>query len=153
MARFHEGVSLWWAHGSHAQAPPVTASPEFCAHLVDLMSGLGPVSVRRMFGGAGLYHAGAMFALVFEDTLYLKVDGRNRADFESAGMGAFTYDSDGGPVSMSYYEAPPEAMEDAEVMRAWALKAVDAALGAKAARRSAKKNRPDRRKPRRRRGV
>jgi len=128
----------------------VTASPAFCAHLVDLMSGLGPVSVRRMFGGAGLYHGGAMFALVFEDTLYLKVDGRNRADFESAGMGAFTYRADGGPISMSYYEAPPEAMEDAEVMRAWALKAVDAALGAKAARRGGRKSPPKKRKPRRR---
>jgi DNA transformation protein len=117
----------------------VTASPEFCAHLVDLLSGLGPVTVRRMFGGAGLYHGGAMFALVFEDTLYLKADHRNRADFESAGMGAFTYEAEGGPISMSYYEAPPEAIEDAEIMRAWALKAVDAALGAKAARTAAKK--------------
>ena len=113
----------------------MTASPEFCAHLVDLLSRLGPVSVRRMFGGAGLYHGGAMFALVFEDTLYLKVDDRNRPDFEAAGMGAFTYDTDSGRISMSYYEAPPEAMEDGELMRDWAKKSLDAALAAKSARR------------------
>ncbi len=123
----------------------MTASPEFCAHLVDLLSALGPVSVRRMFGGAGLYHAGAMFALVFEDTLYLKVDDRNRPDFVAAGMGAFTYDTDSGQISMSYYEAPPEAMEDAETMCGWARKSVDAALSAKAARRKPRK-RPTARK-------
>jgi DNA transformation protein len=116
----------------------MTASPEFCAHLVDLLSALGPVSVRRMFGGAGLYHRGAMFALVFDDTLYLKTDARNRPDFDAAGMGAFTYETDGGEIRMSYCEAPPEAMEDAEIMREWAVKAVDAALGAKAARRQPK---------------
>ncbi len=113
----------------------MTASPEFCAHLVDLLSRLGPVSVRRMFGGAGLYHGGVMFALVFEDTLYLKVDDRNRPDFEAAGMGAFTYDTDSGQISMSYYEAPPETMEDGELMRSWARKSLDAALAAKSARR------------------
>lgn len=112
----------------------MTASPAFCAHLIDLMSGFGPVAVRRMFGGAGLYHGGVMFALVFEDTLYLKVDGRNRPDFEAAGMGAFTYEGDSGQVAMSYYEAPPEAMEDAELMRDWARRAYAAALGAKAAK-------------------
>ncbi|MGQ0677985.1 MAG: TfoX/Sxy family protein [Rhodospirillales bacterium] len=127
----------------------MTASPAFCAHLVDLMSGLGPISVRRMFGGAGLYHLGAMFALVFDDTLYLKVDDLNRPDFEEAGMGAFTYDAGGGPISMSYYQAPPEAMEDGELMRAWALKAVAAALGAKAARRKAA---PRAQKPAKKRG-
>lgn len=113
----------------------MTASPEFCSHLVDLLSSLGTVSVRRMFGGAGLYHGGAMFALVFEDTLYLKVDDRNRPDFAAAGMAPFTYDTDSGQISMSYFEAPPEAMEDAELMRAWAQKSVAAALAAKSARR------------------
>lgn len=122
----------------------MTASPEFCAHLVDLLSSLGPVSIRRMFGGAGLYHGGAMFALVFEDTLYLKVDDRNRPDFAAAGMAPFTYDTDSGQISMSYYEAPPEAMEDAELMRAWAQNSVAAALAAKSARRKShsKPNKP-----------
>ena len=122
----------------------MTASPEFCAHLVDLLSSLGTVSVRRMFGGAGLYHGGAMFALVFEDTLYLKADDRNRPDFAAAGMAPFTYDTDSGRISMSYYEAPPEAMEDAELMRAWAQKSVAAALAAKSARR---KSQPKPKKP------
>lgn len=136
----------------------MSASPEFYAHLVDLLSRLGPVSVRRMFGGAGLYHGGVMFALVFEDTLYLKVDDRNRADFAAAGMGPFTYDTDSGEISMSYYEAPPEAMEDGEMMRDWARKSLDAALAAKTARRKPgpKTDKPTRKarkgKPKQRRG-
>ena len=126
----------------------MTASPAFCAHLVDLMAAFGPVSVRRMFGGAGLYHDGAMFALVFDDTLYFKVDDRNRPDFEAAGMGAFTYEGDSGPVAMSFYQAPPDVMEDAELMRDWVRRAYEAALGAKAAKAKAKSAANPRRKPR-----
>lgn len=119
----------------------MTASPAFCAHLIDLMAGFGPVSLRRMFGGAGLYHGGVMFALVFDDTLYFKVDDRNRPAFEAAGMAAFTYEGDKGPVAMSFYEAPPDAMEDAEMMRDWVRGAYEAALGAKAAKASIKARR------------
>ena len=116
----------------------MTASPAFCAHLVDLMAAFGLVSVRRMFGGAGFYHNGAMFALVFDDTLYFKVDDRNRPDFEAAGMEAFTYEGDSGTVAMSFYQAPPDAMEDAELMRDWVRGAYEAALGAKAAKAKAR---------------
>ncbi len=36
------------------------------------MAGFGPVAVKRMFGGAGIYRDGLMFALVADDVLYLK---------------------------------------------------------------------------------
>ena len=44
-------------------------------YLRDLFSSFRPVTVRRMFGGAGLYADGVMFALWSSGgTLYLKVD-------------------------------------------------------------------------------
>ena len=42
-------------------------SDEFSDFVVDQLSGWGDVSVRRMFGGAGLYCEGVMFGLIADD--------------------------------------------------------------------------------------
>ena len=52
----------------------VKTSDMFVEYVVDQLSTWGEVSVRRMFGGAGLYHKGTMFGLIAEDIAYLKVD-------------------------------------------------------------------------------
>ena len=112
----------------------MTASREFCDYLVDLLRGFGPISIRRMFGGAGVYRDGLMFALIAYDTLYLKVDDETRPAFERAGMGPFTYEGKSEPVTMSYFQTPAEAMEDAELLTDWARGAYAAALRAKGAK-------------------
>jgi len=105
--------------------------PEFVHHCVDLLRGLGAISPRRMFSGWGIFVQGRMFALIFDETLYLKVDDANRAAFESEGLPPFTYEGrTGGTVEMPYRQAPPEAMEDPVEMRPWAQGAIDAALRA-----------------------
>ena len=48
-----------------------------------------------MFGGAGVYCDGVMFALVPRDTLYFRVDDGNRAAYEAEGLEPFTYDGKG----------------------------------------------------------
>jgi DNA transformation protein len=83
-----------------------------------------------MFGGFGIYRHGLMFGLVSQNTLYLKADGVNRAEFEAKGLPRFTYERRGKELSMSYYQAPPEAMDNAESLCKWAQKAHDAALRA-----------------------
>jgi hypothetical protein len=40
----------------------------------ELFSVFGPVEVRPMFGGAGIYAEGRMFALVSDGVIYLKAD-------------------------------------------------------------------------------
>lgn len=116
----------------------MTASREFCEHITDLLSSFGPVAIRRMFGGAGVYRDGVMFALVAYDTLYLKVDDATRPDYERAGMGPFTYEGKNEPVTMAYFQAPPEALEDAALLCDCARKAFDVALRAKAAKKKSK---------------
>ncbi len=44
----------------------MAVSDEFVDYVVEQLSGWGEVSVRRMFGGAGLYREGIMFAVVAE---------------------------------------------------------------------------------------
>ncbi len=120
----------------------MSVSPEFLEFLKDQLRPFGPVSARRMFGGAGLFRDDLMFALIAEDTLYFKIDERNRLDFEAAGMAPFTYQGKGRKMQMSYYEVPPDILEDSAGLSEWAGKAFEAALaGAKAKNRAKKKKR------------
>jgi DNA transformation protein and related proteins len=96
----------------------------------ELLGALGPISVRRMFGGAGFYTEGRMIALEAFGSLYLKTDDETRARFAEAGGSPFVYDGKGKPIVMSYWTAPDEAMDSAEAMRAWAKLALEAALRA-----------------------
>ena len=42
----------------------MAVSASFREFLLDLLSPVGPVSIRRMFGGAGIFADGLMFALI-----------------------------------------------------------------------------------------
>ena len=103
---------------------------EFVTHVLDMLEPLGPVSARRMFGGYGIYLDRLMFALVADDMLYLKVDDETRDAFLAADLEAFRYSRKGKAYRMSYHTAPEDALENAELLRDWARKAVDAALRA-----------------------
>jgi DNA transformation protein len=113
----------------------MTASPDFLEHLQDLLRSLGPVGVRRMFGGAGIYADGVMFALVDEDTLYFKVDDASRPAFESEGSAPFTYQTKNGPGALaSYWRVPERLLDEPDDMSEWARKAVAVARRANAAK-------------------
>ena len=74
-----------------------------------------------MFGGAGVYVDDVMFALIADDTLYLKADGTTASAFEDEGMKPFTYTAKGRkPVSMSYWEVPPRLLEEPDELADWA---------------------------------
>jgi DNA transformation protein len=110
---------------------PVTAG--FKAFVADLLSGFGPITIRNMFGGAGVHADGVMFAILVDDTLYLKADESSRRAFESEGMGPFTYRPSGkGPVAMPYFEVPPRLLEEPEELVAWAREAHRVARAGKA---------------------
>ena len=74
---------------------------EFVTHLVELLQPLGPVQAKAMFGGFGIYLKGLMFGLVADDTLYFKVDEKNRPDYEVKDLGPFTYQRKGKAFAMS----------------------------------------------------
>lgn len=96
-------------------------SREYRDWVLEQLRAFGQVTARSMFGGVGLYHDGIFFALVDDDTLYLKVDDTNRPDFEAQGMGPFRpYGDD---RAMGYYEVPADVLEDPDLLRVWAEKA------------------------------
>src|SRR5437764_11767062 len=108
----------------------MAVSSEYLDYVHDQLSGLGGVSSRRMFGGAGLYCDEFFFALIDNDTLYLRVDDANRADFTTRGMGQFRPYADRPELSMSYYETPADVLEDPAQLVSWARRSVAVAMGA-----------------------
>lgn len=101
---------------------------DFIEYLHDLFGLLGPIRLRRMFGGHGLYHDGLMIALVMDEALYLKTDEQTRPQFASAGCAPFEYHSKGRTIALSYWSVPAAAMDDAQAMLPWARLAYGAAL-------------------------
>jgi len=104
----------------------------------DLFSGMGRVEARRMFGGAGLYAAGVMFALVDDGRVYLKTDEALQAALAAAGAESWIYTERRGPKAgipqeTSYWSLPESALDDPEEACAWGRRAVAVAQAKKAA--------------------
>lgn len=100
---------------------------EFTDYLHEALELFGPIHIRRMFGGYGIYRDGLMFALAFDDVVYLKTDSDNLDHFLREGLEPFEYTAKGKPVRMSYYQAPEDFLEDREQAALWAGLAWEAA--------------------------
>ena len=97
----------------------MAVSDEFLDYILDQLSAWGGVTVRKMFGGAGLYRDGLMFGLVADDVLYLKVDETTQDKYVAAGSAPFKpYPNK--PAMSSYYEIPPDILENPEELIEWA---------------------------------
>jgi len=110
----------------------------------DLFASLGPVRIRRMFGGQGIYSGELMFALEIGGELFLKVDDNTMPAFRAAGSRPFVYKRDGRAAEMSYWLLPDGALDDPDEAARWGRLALEAATRAAI-------NKPKR--VRRRRGV
>jgi iron-sulfur cluster assembly protein len=122
-----ESVALTPAAEASLKAAPTPAvmAPD---DIGEMFSAFGQVDVRRMFGGAGLFAEGIMFALVIRGVIYLKADEHNAPNFEREGLAPFTYATGHGTRSvMSYRRMPDRLYDDPEELAAWARDALAAA--------------------------
>jgi DNA transformation protein and related proteins len=117
----------------------LSVSAQFREFLIEQMAGFGPVTIRAMFGGAGVYHVGLMFALVDDDVLYFKVDEVSRAVFVAEKLSPFVYSMKGGKkIDMSYFRSPERCLDDADEMAQWCRVAYGVALKAAAQKKPKK---------------
>lgn len=100
------------------------------AFLQEQLRGLGPIKIRRMFGGAGVYADGVMFALVADDVLYFKANEKSCRPYKDEGMGPFVYDGKGKSVTMSYWHVPERLFDEPDEMLEWARAALCVARSA-----------------------
>jgi DNA transformation protein and related proteins len=114
----------------------------------ELFGAFGPVEVRRLFGGAGIYADDVMFALVHDGVIYLKVDETSLPAFEREQLEPFSYSRRGERAALtSYRRMPDRCYDDPDELATWARTALAAA-----GRRSAWKRKPSTKKsPRRKR--
>lgn len=99
----------------------MAVSDEFVEYVTEQLSAWGEVSVRRMFGGAGLSRERTMFAVIADDVAYLKVDDSNRDDFLRAGSAPFEpYPEKIKTTIRTYYEIPADVLEDPDELAQWA---------------------------------
>lgn len=113
----------------------------FPDYVLEQLSAFGGVTVRRMFGGAGLFKSGLMFGIISEGELYFKVDDSNRADFEAKKSQPFAYEARGRTVALSYWFVPEEVIEEPAELMQWARKSFDVALKARKAEQAKPKSR------------
>jgi DNA transformation protein and related proteins len=97
-----------------------------------LFEPFGSVTVKRMFGGSGIYAEGMCFAIEADGEVFLKTDALSRADFSAADSAPFTYVATGKSRPTSYWRLPTAAHEDHDELRRWA------GMGLEAARRAAR---------------
>jgi len=122
------------------------------ASLQELFADFGPVSVRRMFGGAGVFADGLMIALVSQGVIYLKADAQTIPAFEQEGQGPFTYATKlGERMLTSYWRMPDRLYDDIDELARWGRDALAVARRAamKPTGRSSKKVRQPSARPKR----
>lgn len=90
---------------------------EMADQVVAVLGPVGDVSWKKMFGGAGIFADGSMFALVDSDAqLHVKADESNRERFEAAGSARHG--------RMPYYAVPDAVLTDDDALLAWARASV-----------------------------
>ena len=85
-----------------------------------LFAPFGPIAVKRMFGGSGIYAEGLCFAIELKGEVFLKTDALSQAEFPAAGSTPFVYVAKGKARPSSYWSLPAAAHEDGDELRRWA---------------------------------
>lgn len=102
---------------------------EFVEYVLDQLNRPRGVSVRAMFGGHGFYIETVMFGLAWKGRFFLKVDESMRRAFQDEGMDAF--EPSNTQRMESYYQVPPDVLEDLPDLKRWSTRAIQVARAAK----------------------
>ena len=106
----------------------MTASEGFTEFLREQLAPLGRLSFRRMFGKTGVFCQGLMFAVVADDTLYVRIDAENRdALAEAAAAPPLSYKKHGRSIDLAFWAVPERLLDEPEELLTWARSALGAA--------------------------
>lgn len=107
----------------------MSASDSFVEFLFELLSPLGRITARRMFGKSGLFCDGVMFGMLAEDTLYLRVDEKNRETFrEAEAFPPLNYTKGGTTIDLAFWQVPDRLFDEPDELLIWARAALEAAM-------------------------
>jgi DNA transformation protein len=95
--------------------------------LKELFEPFGPVTVKRMFSGHGIYADGWCFALSLRGEIYLRTDEQSAVAFAAAGSTPFVYQRREKTISTNLRRLPASAYDDEEELKRWSALALDVA--------------------------
>jgi DNA transformation protein and related proteins len=93
----------------------------------ELFEPFGPVSLKRMFSGYGVYADGWCFALALRGDIYLRTDARSAASLAAAGSAPFVYQRQQKSITTNLWRLPANAYDDPDELKRWSAQALDAA--------------------------
>ncbi len=117
----------------------MSTAPTLVETILQLLSGIGELRTRKMFGGVYIYCNDLFIATVHDNTLYFKANENTANEFTARKLKPFSYPTPSGTVTLQYYQAPEETLENKAQMKFWASKALLASQQ-DAARKPPKKN-------------
>ena len=97
------------------------------ASIIDLFHPIGPVRLKRMFGGHGIYADEFFFALESRGEIFLKTDAVTQREFAAAGSLPFSFERAGKTTVTSYWRLPETAFDEPDELAHWCKLALDAA--------------------------
>ncbi|NLR75908.1 TfoX/Sxy family protein [Leeia aquatica] len=106
-----------------------TPSPNqaYAQELAARLLPLGPVRIKRFFGGYSLTLADVQFGFVMKGSLYFRVDRHSLGVYLQHGMPPFSYATAQRQVIVArYYEVPPSVLEQDHALQDWARTALAA---------------------------
>jgi DNA transformation protein len=110
-------------HASNGRAGTLAAlaapSDGFVGFVLDRLAPLGAIASRPLYGGVGLYAHDGLFGILAGETLYLRVDDRDRARHDAAGLVRFTPFADR-PGTLPFYGVPDAMLESEDGLLRWA---------------------------------
>ncbi len=115
----------------------------------DLFAEFGPIRLRRMFGGEGIYAGDVMIGIVFGETIYFKTDAETRKPFLAEKCKPFSFQKGGETIATGWFALPDRLYDAPDELADWARAALLVAKASptvKKKRKAAgkKKERPDR---------
>jgi DNA transformation protein and related proteins len=100
------------------------------ASITELFQPIGPVRLKQMFGGHGIYADDLFFALESGGEIFLKTDAVTQRAFATAGSLPFSFARAGKTMVTSCWRLPETAFDEPEELAHWCKLALDAACRA-----------------------
>jgi DNA transformation protein len=115
----------------------------FRDYLFEILTPLGRIEFKRVFGLDGIKADGALLGFVIEEKVHFRTDEESVAAYKSEGGKPFTFTKRNGEfIVTSYYSIPDRLMDEPGEFLLWARRAREAALKAPSAvKRRAKRER------------
>lgn len=108
----------------HKNIKIMAVTNDFLHFVLDQLSFWADILPKRMFGGVALYQDELAFAMIANDTVYLKVDETNRIKFINAGSKPLK-PFDNQKKVLSFYSLPIDILEDNDKFIEWAKESLE----------------------------